>query len=141
MSVTTGNQGNLGTIEHVTQEAVQAAILSAAGGSATAIAAATAAAASLAAPSSTIEAWLANLEARMVSTEATLGKIAPIVQNALDDAAPVVGALVPAAAPLIAKLPAIEHTVGLLLKALNLHFGGKLGAPTAIVAPPAAPGA
>lgn len=93
-----------------------------------------------AAPAGEIEQGMAAIGRRLSQIEHSLGLVAPFVEGALTAGTPMIDAAVPAIAPLLARLPAIEAAVSKALSALSAHFGpDKIpGLPTGI-APIAAP--
>lgn len=101
-----------------------------------ALAAAAAAANEAPAPANALEQWLASVEKRVAMLESFAGKIAPTVADLANAAAPAVEAVLPSAAPYLARLPQIEAVVSQILASLGAHFGsGKIpGLPTAIPA-------
>jgi hypothetical protein len=124
-----------------TSESVKAALVASVPGATQAIVdAATVAKSAAAAPADEMMQILQNFEARIMAMEQQIGLIAPTIQEAISVALPVAETLFPAAAPILSRVPAIEHTLGALLTALGVHFGGKLaGAPTAIAPVPTPP--
>jgi hypothetical protein len=76
----------------------------------------------LPAPSNEIEQAIASLGNRISGIERALGLVTPLV----NDAAAVAGMVMPAAAPVLDRLPLIETAVEGILSALGNAFGEKV---------------
>lgn len=133
-----------------TKEAVAKAAQDAAGGDA-ALTKAVAAKNDRAAPPSEFEAFMQEAGRRMDQVEQVLGLAMPFLQlfaktkaggldtsqalaQAVTGGQVVIAGMVPSAAPVLARLPALEKTVSDILGALGVHFGAKSidGLPTAL---------
>jgi hypothetical protein len=79
-------------------------------------------AAGKAAPAGTIESWLDSMDQRLARIESAVGLVLPVV----NEVGAVAGAFVPAAGPVLQRLPLIESVVEGILGSLHTAFGGKL---------------
>lgn len=82
------------------------------------------------APSTPLEAAFAELSARIERIERMIGSALPTVdadvaegEHVANMIAPVVAALAPESAPILARLPALEALINRTLAALHAHFG------------------
>lgn len=133
-----------------TKESVAKASQDAAGGDA-ALTAAVDARNAKAAPPSEFEAFMQEVGRRLDQVEQVLGLALPFLQlfaktkaggldtsqalaQAVTGGQAVVAGMVPSAAPVLARLPALEKTVSDMLGALGMHFGAKSieGMPTTL---------
>lgn len=119
-----------------TLASVRAAALATAGGDQGALDTAVMNAMAGKAPVSDFETWLGTAETRFARLEDLIGTRVPALVDAVNAGAGAVAAIDPGAAPFLARLPVLEDTVNRVLKALGLHFGGKIaGLPPSLPAP------